>query len=271
MLSPGTTFRDTELIKDGDDSFSLLIAQSNNVCIAHQGRDLRLDNGDATLLHICATGAVGSAAGFGYMHVLIPHSDFVPRVVGFDDAISRRIPRQSEALRLLRAYVRAIEKSCFGGDGQEIVRRHIIDLAALAITPHGAFGESNLTAVATARLHAALDHIASRFSDPDLSLSKVAQSLRISPRYLQRLLETSGTSFTAHVTELRLQRAFALLGAQGAGRVADIAMQAGFSDISHFNRLFRSHFGATPSEVRAQGNAMSMQEANTRRRFRGLV
>jgi AraC-like DNA-binding protein len=263
VLSPGTTFRDAELIKDGDDSFSLLIAQSKNICITHQGRYLQLDRGDATLLHVCATGSVGSGEEFAYMHVLIPYADLAPRIAGFGEAISRRVPRRSEALRLLRAYIRAIEKGCFRSGGHEIVRRHIIDLAALAITRHGAFGETNLTAVATARLHAALDHVASHISDPDLSLSKVAQSLRISPRYLQRLLETSGTSFTAHVTELRLQRAFALLRAQGAGRVADIAMQAGFSDISHFNRLFRSRFGATPSDVRAQGNATSMQEAKT--------
>ena len=33
-------------------------------------------------------------------------------------------------------------------------------------------------------------------------------------------------------------------------RVCDVALKAGFSDISHFNRLFRSHFGDTPKGVR---------------------
>ena len=70
-----------------------------------------------------------------------------------------------------------------------------------------------------ARLAATLDYIASHFSDPELSLTKVAQSLRISPRYLQRLLETSGTSFTAHVTELRLKQAFMLLTSQCGDKV----------------------------------------------------
>jgi transcriptional regulator GlxA family with amidase domain len=31
---------------------------------------------------------------------------------------------------------------------------------------------------------------------------------------------------------------------------ATVALQAGFSDILHFNRLFRSRFGATPSDMR---------------------
>jgi AraC-like DNA-binding protein len=104
------------------------------------------------------------------------------------------------------------------------------------------------------RLAAALDYIASHFCDPELSLPKVAQSLNISARYLQRLLESSGTSFTAQVTELRLKHAFMLLTAPSKGdiRICDIALRPGFSDISHFNRLFRSRFGDAPKSVRAR-------------------
>ena len=112
------------------------------------------------------------------------------------------------------------------------------------------------------RQAAALDYMVSHFSDPELSLAKVAQSLGISPRYLQRLLEPSGTSFTAHITELRLKHAFMLLTAQDLSDVCicNIALQAGFSDISHFNRLFRSRFGDTPKGVRA--NQQTVRYAN---------
>ena len=75
--------------------------------------------------------------------------------------------------------------------------------------------------------------------------------MRISPRCVQRLLEMSGTSFTEQVNELRLQRAYILLARESKSRISDIALQAGFSDISHFNRLFRSRFGDTPKGVRA--------------------
>ena len=139
-------------------------------------------------------------------------------------------------------------------DNRSIIRRHIVDLAVLAATTRCAIGESSASAVVATRLAAALDYIASHFSDPELSLAKVAQSLSISPRYLQRLLESSGTSFTAHVVELRLKHAFTLLTAEDLIdlRICDIALRAGFSDISHFNRLFRSRFGDTQKSVRAQ-------------------
>jgi AraC-like DNA-binding protein len=79
---------------------------------------------------------------------------------------------------------------------------------------------------------------------------KLARMQRVSPRYLQRLMETTGTPFTARVNELRLQHAFALLAQGDSRHVSDIALQAGFSDISHFNRLFRARFGDTPSGIR---------------------
>jgi AraC-like DNA-binding protein len=65
--------------------------------------------------------------------------------------------------------------------------------------------------LAAARLAAALSHIAESFIEPELTLAAVARRQGVSPRYLQRLLEASGRSCIAHVSELRLQRAFALL------------------------------------------------------------
>ncbi|MBP0112132.1 protein of unknown function [Bradyrhizobium vignae] len=35
--------------------------------------------------------------------------------------------------------------------------------------------------------------------------------------------------------------------------MSDIALVAGFSDVSYFNRLFRARFGDTPREVRRRG------------------
>jgi AraC-like DNA-binding protein len=134
---------------------------------------------------------------------------------------------------------------------------------ALALTQHAPLGESNFGAIAAARLLVVLDRIAARFEDPELSLMKVAESLRVSPRYVQRLLGASGRSFTAHVNELRRQRAFMLLTQRGERevRISDVALQSGFSDISHFNRLFRSRFGDTPSGVRAQAEATRARKA----------
>jgi AraC-like DNA-binding protein len=42
-----------------------------------------------------------------------------------------------------------------------------------------------------------------------------------------------------------------LTTSQASGqRIIDVALAAGFSDISHFNRMFRRRFGEVPTGVR---------------------
>ena len=48
---------------------------------------------------------------------------------------------------------------------------------------------------------------------------------------------------------------------RSAGRtIGDIALEAGFGDLSYFNRAFRRRFGDTPSGIRADAYAGSMQD-----------
>jgi AraC-like DNA-binding protein len=75
----------------------------------------------------------------------------------------------------------------------------------------------------------------------------------MSRRYVQKLLEGTGKSFTEHLAGCRLERAFAMLTDSHHLHLAiiDIAFAVGFGDVSHFNRMFRRRFGETPSGVRA--------------------
>jgi AraC-like DNA-binding protein len=52
-----------------------------------------------------------------------------------------------------------------------------------------------------------------------------------------------------------LQKALRLLTGPNCRdrRISDVALESGFSDLSHFNRLFRSRYGNTPSAIRAGG------------------
>jgi AraC-like DNA-binding protein len=108
-----------------------------------------------------------------------------------------------------------------------------------------------------ARRAAILREIERRSADPDLSALTIASQFGITRRYVHLLLEETGKSFTHHVLERRLERAAALLrDPRGRYRkIADIAAEAGFTDLSYFNRAFRRHYGATPSNIRAAAKA----------------
>ena len=132
---------------------------------------------------------------------------------------------------------------------------HIIDLVALAL---GANGEWRAVAeergARAARLAAVLREIERRSDDPGLSAVTIAMLLGITPRYVHLLLEETGKSFTHHVLLKRLENAAALLRDPQCchRRIAEIAAEAGFNDLSYFNRAFRRHFGETPTDLRVR-------------------
>jgi AraC-like DNA-binding protein len=66
------------------------------------------------------------------------------------------------------------------------------------------------------------------------------------------LFEAEGTTFTAFVLEQRLARARAMLTSLRCAnnKIAEIALECGFGDISYFNRTFRARYDMTPSDVR---------------------
>jgi AraC-like DNA-binding protein len=74
----------------------------------------------------------------------------------------------------------------------------------------------------------------------------------VTPRYLQRLFESDGSTFSTFLLQRRLARAHrALRDPQSAQkRVSEIAYDVGFGDLSYFNRCFRRLYGASPRDIR---------------------
>jgi AraC-like DNA-binding protein len=170
-----------------------------------------------------------------------------------DAVIERHIPASNPSLRLLAGYLETL----FALDdiqNPELAGVHIIDLVASAL---GARQDAQEViegrGVRAARLRQVIDAIGQGAGDPNLDPAAVAERLGLSVRYLHRLFEDSGKTFSEHVLERRLERAHRLLRDPRFAhkKISDVALESGFSDISHFNRSFRQRFDDTPSAVRA--------------------
>lgn len=96
------------------------------------------------------------------------------------------------------------------------------------------------------RLEAALS---AREAAPDLDT--LAAEAGVHPHHLMRVFKAAqGETVGAYVLRRRLEiAASALRGSDRA--IADIAVEAGFCDQSHFTRAFRRRYGATPGSLRA--------------------
>jgi AraC-like DNA-binding protein len=175
---------------------------------------------------------------------------------------ARLLPGTATITRLLHAVLEAhhrLDEIDFP-EAEARLAEYLADLAALAMGPsregaHLAKGRG----LKAARLQVVLDEIGRNFSHGGLSPGDVAERVGVSTRYVHRLLAETGASFSEHVLEKRLTHAYELLvsPARGSARIADIAFECGFSDLSFFNRSFRRRFGCTPSDARAQGIIMN--------------
>jgi AraC-like DNA-binding protein len=68
------------------------------------------------------------------------------------------------------------------------------------------------------------------------------------------LVEEEGTTFSAYSLDQRLLNAKRMLTSPSHAQwtIGAIALQAGFGDLSYFNRSFRRRYGTTPSDVRVE-------------------
>ena len=82
------------------------------------------------------------------------------------------------------------------------------------------------------------------------TLASLAGAAGLSPyHYLRTFRQVAGVTPHQFILRARLREAAVRLVREGA-RVMDIALDAGFGDISNFNRAFRAEFGAAPEAYR---------------------
>ncbi len=83
------------------------------------------------------------------------------------------------------------------------------------------------------------------------SVARMAATLGLSPRSLQRHLSRCGRSFTVLVSEARLGSASEMLCNDTCASLAEIGFRSGYADQSHMSREFRRAVGIPPARFRA--------------------
>lgn len=100
----------------------------------------------------------------------------------------------------------------------------------------------------------AREQVEVRLGDPNLTLADVARAEGVSARYLQKVFENAGESFTHLLRLRRLERCRSDLAnpLYAALPISDIGFKWGFNDAAHFSRSFRDSFGTSPRAYRSE-------------------
>ncbi|MEN0139805.1 MAG: AraC family transcriptional regulator [Rhodococcus sp. (in: high G+C Gram-positive bacteria)] len=248
-----TVVRSPSMIQsDSGEGYLVCLVTDGCVEVRQSGRTTTVERGSFALLDCAAPFVFHSPAPFRQIVVRSPRNVLTSRLPG-------------------RLVEHGTARSISGATGPGgLVGRLLVDIAGLeAPMSEGAavsFASSTVDMLATAltegplatnpaHLHRTEDLarvqrvIEQNLHDGELTLSDIAAAAGMSLRTVHKLFSAEGTTTRAWLYQARLERARKYLLTTELS-VADVSDCAGFRDVSHFSRLFRSTFGASPGQYR---------------------
>lgn len=249
-----------EVAADANDDFCLFLNRGRaDVLSVHRGKEAMLALGSAILFDNSQPGEVRGEAENAWFGLILSRPQLLELVPNAEDVTAVPLVADRAAVRLLGRYLAILAATPEVADDPALLAhtgQTLTDLIALALGAGRDAAEiAGARGLRSARLQDIVAEIQRGFLDPAFNPSNVASKLRVTPRYVQKLLHDTGSSFTERVLELRLQKARAILASPHHDRltVREIASTCGFNEVSYFNRCFRRRFGASPTHYRGVG------------------
>ena len=73
----------------------------------------------------------------------------------------------------------------------------------------------------------------------------------LSPFYISRIFKSeTGSAPIRHLIRIRLEKARELLEGGYQGSIQEVAALVGYDDAYHFSKLYKKHYGVSPSQAR---------------------
>lgn len=245
--------RSAEHIESSPEPYVMLRLQVRGTgTLVQDGREASLRPGDIFFYDTARPYALELSDELAAVIVMFPH---------------RMLDVAPEALKALTAVRMAGDHGFAGAVGQYLtglgsaiatldrrtglrVAHNTMDLISTLV--HHSLGEVGYGDTHALLCHRIDTYLNAHLADPTLSPEKVAAANYISTRYLHAIFQRRGTTVSRWVRERRLEHARRDLLSPGSAprSVAQIAAAWGFSDASHFAKMFREKFGTTPAQYR---------------------
>jgi AraC family transcriptional regulator, positive regulator of tynA and feaB len=241
--------RSPRQIARGDDRLFITVATSGRSFVKQDGREAVLTRGDFALTDRTRYYQFTSDGEFSQTVLMVPRDLLLRRVGSVESFTSVRIDGQKS----------------FGGLLSPMLQNLPVQLSAIPADLHARLAENIVDLIATALLSeredvqstAQMTYVRVKFwiethLTEELSADRIAAVCGVSVRHLNRLFARDGTSLMQYVWERRLERCrLALTDPRMAHRpISEIALAAGFRDLSHFSRAYRTRYGRSPRNER---------------------
>jgi len=233
-----------------DDSDRLVFNLGADSLAAQFGREHILKAGEAIAFCGSDVGSLTTLGSGAIGTVEFPNGSLRRMLRDPLSTCGRPIAARSPGVSLLRTYVLSVWTS--GALENAVLRQvataHVRDLALIAL---GTATQRPARGIGAARLEALKADILALIP-AKMTLADMAARHRLSTRYIGMLFASERTSFTDFVRDARIDYAYRKLLNPSFDHllISDIAYDAGFNDLSYFNRSFRRRFDMSPGNAR---------------------
>jgi len=246
--------RTRSLLSDGCDDLVLVTAMAGDVLTVQRGRTIELRPGEVGLMSLDDIAECGHSEGGRFTALRIPRQELIGICRDAEDRLSKPLAGSPRLRDAVSGYFALCTETAGALDAvaQHTMARHMTELVGLLLrTGNDATPPALHDGYGAARLQLIQAQLLKQLDDGDLSIVSVARQAGLTPKQVQRLFWATGLTFSEFVLEQRLLLAHRLLsGIAGRAKISAVAYDAGFRDLSYFNRSFRRRFGMTPSEWR---------------------
>jgi AraC-like DNA-binding protein len=240
---------------ESEERLSLILFQHGTGIVSHCGREATVGAGSAIVLSSADPLSMLRTRSC-YAYLSLPRAALACMISNVDARIMSLMPADTEVLRHLAGYLDLLtgDAAVMSPELAGAAATHVQDLVALAFgAGRDAAEVANGRGLRAARLRAIRADIMSNLGSDEVRAAALAARHGVTPRYIQKLFESEGTTLSRFVLRQRLASVHRMLTdpRHAGSSIGALAYNAGFGDLSTFNREFRRCYGVTPSDVRS--------------------
>jgi AraC-like DNA-binding protein len=221
--------------------------------VEQQGRQAWVTPGEWSIYDTTDTYAVSNPTRVEHLIVMVPKQHLAERGLAIGELMARRLGAHGGIARVALETMRSAYDELPGmtdeaasSVGEAITQ--FVHLSLLELAGHNP-GASQREALRERIKH----HVTRRLGDPSLSVHEIAQALNCSRRHLYNAFSDEPEGVAGFILQQRLEACRRELADTSTPQrsITEIALSWGFNNLAHFSRVFKTRYGASPSDYRA--------------------